>query len=493
VNISKKRIVFLFNSILWGSLCLCYLFVVNLLNSFKDKDVVHWSIFTVAILVAVLAGHQIKRRIGSSRNRVLSLISLVLLSLILVITPGLIYILIPQTFYFAGIALLLLISVGILAGLSHHNIDKFSYGAVPAGLILGISTFILTDVPLNLIILRILIVCLMVLSALLPISGRRYFVDTSIAMLVITGVAFSFKYYPKIQLFENQHRYEDQIVFHAKTQFHDLTVTKWKDDYWIYLDNLKNLSTADEFLFYEPMVHPAMNLAAGQQQVLILGGENGCALREVLKFDGVQHVAVVSYDSTLRNLASRNSIFINMNKGAYQDTRVEIIDRDLLDFISRDSSRFDAIVVDLPDPRNIYTNQFYTREFYTFCRSRLKKGGVIVTQGGSPYFATKAFYSIEQSMNVAGFETMPIHNQILTLGEWGWILGFRDISMNEAKNVLQNHTFEKPPTIWLNNEAVRQIMAFGKNSYAGDNLIINTLENPVLYEFYLQGNWELDN
>ena len=123
----------------------------------------------------------------------------------------------------------------------------------------------------------------------------------------------------------------------------------------------------------------------------------------------------------------------------------------------------------------------------------MRKNGLIITQAGSPYYATKAFLCIDKSMSSAGFTTQKLHNQVLTLGEWGWILGAKNIEKKFLKKKLKNLKFKDIKTKWINNEAMQLITSFGKNIYPFeiDTIKVNTIHDPNLYRYYLEGNWDL--
>ncbi|MEL7145439.1 MAG: spermidine synthase, partial [Bacteroidota bacterium] len=146
------------------------------------------------------------------------------------------------------------------------------------------------------------------------------------------------------------------------------------------------------------------------------------------------------------------------------------------------------IVIDLPDPGNLVSNQYYTTEFYQLCHASLTKEGVLVSQTGSPYFATRAFYTIKATMEHAGFQTIPYHNQILTLGEWSWIIGTKGYL---TRDVLMNADFDTGPLRWLNREAMQMMMSFGKVTSDTSNIKINSLKDPSTFIYYVQGNWSL--
>ena len=96
-------------------------------------------------------------------------------------------------------------------------------------------------------------------------------------------------------------------------------------------------------------------------------------------------------------------------------------------------------------------------------------------------------------MRDAGFKTIPLHNQVLTLGEWGWSLGIKTERDIDLKKQLQSLTYAEIPTQWINNEAMQLITSFGKDFFPGssDSVKVNRIHDPVLYKYYLKGNWDL--
>ena len=141
----------------------------------------------------------------------------------------------------------------------------------------------------------------------------------------------------------------------------------------------------------------------------------------------------------------------------------------------------------------LFTSICLTQETWKpFLASMLTDNGQIVTQAGSPYFATQAFLSIKATLEEAGFNTFAIHNQILTLGEWGWIIGSLSLSSIEIGNSIRDLDFTSLETRWINREALYLITSFGKNYVEPDSIGINTMGNPVLYGYYLDGTWDLE-
>ena len=310
-----------------------------------------------------------------------------------------------------------------------------------------------------------------------------------VLLLLVAGLVSA----KPIVLYGEQVRYKDKVIYDEQSRYQKIVLTQWKDDYWLFINGNQQLSTVDEVMYHEPLVHPAMQLAATPQSVLVLGGGDGCAVREILKYSSVQTITVVDLDPAMTNLGKTHPVLTALNRGALSDERVQIVNQDAFTFVEQTTGYYDVVIIDLPDPKSADLSRLYTQEFYQLCSRHLRPRGVLVTQAGSPYFATRAFRCIDLTLQQAGFQTQPLHNQIVTMGEWGWILGVKTEKELPLKKALQRLSFEEVDTQWLNQEAMLLMTSFGKDYFldASDSVAVNTLSNQVLYRYYLRGNWDL--
>jgi len=305
-----------------------------------------------------------------------------------------------------------------------------------------------------------------------------------IGVVLLLGMVFA---KPVIRYGE-QKKYKDKIVFEKQTKYQKIVLTKWLGYYSLYINGNQQLSTFDEFLYHEPMAHSILGLAGSKKEILVLGGGDGCLIRELLKYPEIENITIVDLDKEMIKLGKKNEIFTNMNKNSLNSGKVSVKIGDAFRYLEKTDKIFDVVFIDLPDPNNIDLNKLYTKEFYYLCFKKTKSNGLIITQSGSPYYATKAFYCIEKTMRASGFYTFPIHNQVLTLGEWGWIIGSKkQISKQKFTSINLSGLDLK----WLNQEALFQISSFGKPLIDTSGIKINTLFEPVLYRYYDKGNWDL--
>jgi len=294
-----------------------------------------------------------------------------------------------------------------------------------------------------------------------------------------------------------QKKYLDKVVFSKQSAYQKIVMTEWKDEHWLYLNGNLQFCSIDEAMYHEPLVHPIMKMAENPKNVLVLGGGDGCAVRELLKIESVTSIDLVDLDSVMTNLGKKNPILKTLNKNAMNSNLLSINNADAYTFLEKDvNSFYDVIIIDLPDPRSIELSRLYSQEFYTICKRKLRPNGFIITQAGSPYFATKAFQCINKSMQSAGFETVPLHNQVISMGEWGWILGAKNTNCDSdcLKARLRQLKFTDLSTNWINNDAMNLLTSFGKNNVFNlqDSTIeVNRIHNPVLQSYYLNGNWDI--
>jgi len=305
-----------------------------------------------------------------------------------------------------------------------------------------------------------------------------------VSLSIILGIYFA----KPIIFFGEQAKYSDKIILTKQTKYQKIVVTKWQNWHSLYINGNQQLSTFDEFMYHEPMVHTALGLTPKKSNILILGGGDGCIVRELLKYDDVEHITLVDLDNGMIEIGKNNPIFTSLNNNSLTNPKVKVKIADAFTFLEKTSQLFDVILVDLPDPNNVDLNKLYTKEFYKLSKKRLSPNGCFITQSGSPYYATRAFYCIDKTLKAAGLYTFPIHNQVLTLGEWSWVIAKKNPILK--KDIL-NINVTKLNLKWFNNESLSLISSFGKPLVDTTNIKINTIFSPVLYTYYKKGNWDL--
>lgn len=375
-------------------------------------------------------------------------------------------------------------------------LEKDYYGSLLGGVFfafIGIPFLGLSYTPflLGFVNFSVAILVFFYLNKLIAPQAKQVFNLTGlgILLLLLAGLYFA----NPIIKYGEQKKYLDKVVYAKQTKYQRIVMTQWKEEHWLYLNGNLQLSTIDEVMYHEPLVHPAMALHPQPQKVLVLGGGDGCAVREILKYSSVESITLVDLDPAMTQIGLEHPVWTAQNQNALKDPRVEIVNEDGFKFLAEQKEFYDVILVDLPDPKTVELNRLYSQEFYRIAYKHLRPQGILTTQAGSPYFATRAFNCILETMKSADFHTVPLHNQILSLGEWGWVLGVKTESNIDVKAKLQTLDFHSVETKWINREAMKLITSFGKNIFPieSDSVEINHIHDPVLYKYYLKGNWDL--
>lgn len=313
------------------------------------------------------------------------------------------------------------------------------------------------------------------------------------ATLATSGILLGSISSKKAIEYGERERYSDRVIYTEQTPYQRITITQSKGDFWLFINGNQQLSTIDEVMYHEPLVHPVMSVLKEPKSILVLGGGDGGAVREILKYPSVDKITLVDLDPAMTDLGKEYPLLVEMNGNSMNHEKVEIINADGYNFLEDTKEYFDAIIIDLPDPKSVELGRLYSFEFYKICYRQLKPNGLIITQAGSPYYASRAFNCIDKTMEASGFTTIPLHNQVITLGEWGWIMGAKNIQRADLKNMVQSSDVTNIDTRWMNNESLTLITSFGKNSFPNqtDSVEINKIHNPVLYKYYLNGNWDI--
>src|SRR5262249_949010 len=162
----------------------------------------------------------------------------------------------------------------------------------------------------------------------------------------------------------------------------------------LHLNAHLQFSSLDEHRYHEALVHPAMLAARTSRRVLILGGGDGLALREVLRYPQVEAATLVDIDPELTRLASTLRPLVRLNQGAYDDPRVSVVNQDALIWLERqrgeEPSRFDVAIIDFPDPHSYPLGKLYTTRCFRLLRQLLEDSGAVAIQATSPYSTPKS-------------------------------------------------------------------------------------------------------
>jgi len=325
-----------------------------------------------------------------------------------------------------------------------------------------------------------------------------------------------------------QFLYRDPIVTSLTSPFQHIVLTKNRSgNLRCYINGHLQFNEADEHVYHENLVHPAMHLATRRESVLILGGGDGLALREVLKYPDVRAVTLVDLDPMMTQLASADPDLIRLNRGSMIDPRVKrfaaagvsegdpylsatpnqyelfpterhetaalrVLNLDAAEFVKSITGRYDVVIIDFPDPNSPDLAKLYGRPFYDHLENVLSPGAVIVQQSGSSVHAREAFLCIGRTLAAAGFNAVPYHDNVPSFGEWGWWIAVKGKPAAGTRAMLGNLPELTISTRYLTSELVAASLVFGKNQLSSLHHDYTSLTEPRVYHYHLQG-WTAEN
>ena len=247
--------------------------------------------------------------------------------------------------------------------------------------------------------------------------------------------------------------YGDEVIFATTTPYQRLVLTRWKDDTRLHINGNLQFSSRDEHRYHEALVHPALQSMPWARSVLVLGGGDGLAVREILRHAHVEHVTLVDLDPAMTDLFTRNSELAGLNGGSLSDPRVTVVNADAGQWLDEHADVFDLIVADFPDPSNFGLGKLYSVPIYRLMARHLSENGALVVQSTSPWFAPRSFWCIDATLREAGFHTHPYHAYVPSFGEWGFNLATRRPGYTPP-------TAYSIPTRFLDGETTRLMFRF---------------------------------
>lgn len=281
-----------------------------------------------------------------------------------------------------------------------------------------------------------------------------------------------------IETTSRQRLYADPIIAYRHTVYQEIVVTRRGNDTRLYLDGGLQFSTRDEYRYTESLVYPA--LGSGARSVLVLGGGDGLAARELLRQRGIDRIVQVELDPAVIDIA--RTTLRDANAGALDNPRVSIVIDDAMRWLRtghpelRPPGGFDAVIVDLPDPDTPVLGRLYSAEFYGLVAHALSPSGLLVVQAGSPFSTPNVFWRTVSTMRSAGYAVTPYHVHVPTFGDWGFALA-------RAGDTAPTPTMpaDAPPLRYLNPQVLQAATVFS-DDIAPRPLEPSTLDNPRIVE-----------
>ena len=254
---------------------------------------------------------------------------------------------------------------------------------------------------------------------------RRAGAHAAACAFTVFALLLAFVFADHVTTWAEDRFYVDKVLYSETSLYQRVVVTSGKAGVRLFLNGNLQFHSRDEYRYHEALVHPAMAAHGAPRQVLVLGGGDGMAVREVLKHTAVERVTLVELDPHMTRLFSTQPLLRQLNADALHSPKLRIVNADAFAWLEQNDDSFDVIVVDFPDPTNFSIGKLYTTSFYKLIDQHLNASGYAAVQTTSPLIARKSFWTVATTIEAVGLSATPYHAHVPSFGEWGFILASR--------------------------------------------------------------------
>jgi spermidine synthase len=305
-----------------------------------------------------------------------------------------------------------------------------------------------------------------------------------VTLLLLGGFVASWRL---VSIGENM-AYQDRVIYSAQSPYQRLVMTQWNNDTRLFLNGNLQFSSVDEYRYHEMLIHLPMLSVGNHDSILILGGGDGLALREIWQYPEVKGVDLVDLDKKVTDLALYFPKLVELNKNSMTDVRLKIHNTDAFTFLKNNTHRYNVIIVDLPDPSDVPIGKLYSKEFYGLIKQNLAADGVMITQSTSPFLARKPFWCIHETVKQIFPSVIPTQGYVPSFGLWGFQLAFPyPISQKQLLERINPKVAKLTTTKilrFLTPENLANCFIFDADTDKIEGLPINTLDNMQLIDIY---------
>ena len=304
-------------------------------------------------------------------------------------------------------------------------------------------------------------------------------------VLTLAALMAAFAYADQITSLAEDKFYQDRIVLSATSPYQRIVVTQGRAGHKLFLNGNLQFSERDEYRYHEALVHPAMAAFGAPRNVAVLGGGDGMAAREILKYPSVEKITLVELDPHMTGLFAKTPALARLNQGALNSNKVQVVNADAFQWLGQGEEMFDIIVVDFPDPTNFSIGKLYTTSFYALLAQRLSASGFAVIQTTSPLVARKSFWTVVATIESVGLQATPYHANVPSFGEWGYVIASHRPWPSKGQVLSQVQSRLPPNLRFLDGKTSAAMFDFPQdmNRVPAD---VNRLSNQVLVSTYEQ-------
>ena len=306
------------------------------------------------------------------------------------------------------------------------------------------------------------------------LAGAALVVLMLLLIMVIAG--------SRLTGYAQQHLYFDDIIWTKQSPYQSLIVTRntKKTDLRLFIDGHLQFAQSDEHRYHEALVHPVMSYPGPRETILVLGGGDGLAVRELLKYDSIERIDLVDLDPDMTRLGASFAPLVKLNNGALADPRVHIHNTDAFVFVRTANRHYDRVIIDMPDPHDAALSKLYSVEFYEMIRRTLSDNGFVVTQASSPFFARRTYWSIGDTIDAVFPQRTAYQISIPSFGVWGFHVA-------KANPTIEDTTAQlSAPTRFWSDDLFSASRIFPDDIASPETVTVNSIFEPKLFHLYRQ-------
>ena len=307
------------------------------------------------------------------------------------------------------------------------------------------------------------------------IKGQmKYWVQGIIASFALLIV---FVFSNSITRLSESEIFGETIIYSKQTSYQKIAITRSNDHYSLYLNNHLQFNSKDEYRYHEALVHPVMSSAPFIKNVLVLGGGDGFAVREILKYKQVQDITLIDLDPNLTKLFKEHKILSKLNNGSFSNKKVHVVNSDAFRWLREiNKKKYDVIIIDFPDPSNYSVGKLYTLSFFKALQQAMHFNTKVVMQSTSPLNAKESFWCVNNTIRETKMSTVPYHCYVPSFGEWGFIFFGQNTDALYKKRLPKELKYYSEDEFTLMRNFPKD-MCFKSN-------VVNRLENQILISLF---------
>ncbi len=301
------------------------------------------------------------------------------------------------------------------------------------------------------------------------------------ACLLIAGLVCGFAYSDRLMSLSESSTYQDPVIYSTSTPYQRIVITNNNKDLRLFLNGNLQFSSRDEYRYHEALVHPAMASLQNPRDILVMGGGDGLAVRELLKYPSVRSITLVDLDTKMIDLFKTQEILTKLNQDSLNNPKVKVVINDAFVWLKSTDQKFDVAIVDFPDPSNYSLGKLYSDTFYRTLKKSLTPNGLVVVQSTSPFYAKNSFWCVDATLAEVGFHTTPYHAYVPAFGDWGYVIGSVQPFFPPAQ--------ERYPQglRYVSTDTFKQMLCFAKDMMPTETKV-NKLNNQILVHLF-ESEW----